>query len=92
MVYGRPHTSRAIHFIPLALLRYIADLPHQQLPEEIAYLGDHGIKAIEGAFGNRRTYEAFGNRRTYEAFGNRRTYEAFDLNFPKVWIWPFAVG
>ena len=74
MVYGRPHTSRAIHFIPLALLRYIAELSHQQLPEEIAYLGDHGIKAIEGAF------------------GNRRTYEAFDLNFPKVWIWPFAVG
>ena len=49
-------TSRAIHFIPLALLRYIADLSPQQLPEEIAYLGDHGIKAIKGAFGNRRTY------------------------------------
>lgn len=42
-------TSRAIHFIPLALLRYIADLPPQQLPEEIAYLGDHGVKAIKGA-------------------------------------------
>ena len=49
-------TSRAIHFIPLALLRYIADLSPQQLPKEIAYLGDHGIKAIKGAFGNRGTY------------------------------------
>ena len=49
-------TSRAIHFIPLALLRYIADLSPQQLPKEIAYLGDHGIKAIKGVFGNRGTY------------------------------------
>ena len=45
-------TSRAIHFIPLALLRYIAELAPQQLPKEIAYIGDRGIKAIKGAFGN----------------------------------------
>ena len=42
-------TSRAVHFVPLALLRYIADLAPQVLPEEIAYIGDHGIKAIKGA-------------------------------------------
>ena len=41
-------TSRAMHFIPLALLRYIADLAPQQLPKEIAYLGEHGVKAIKG--------------------------------------------
>jgi len=41
-------TSLAAHFIPLALLRYIADLPPQVLPKEIAYIGDHGIKAIKG--------------------------------------------
>ena len=40
--------SRAAHFIPLALLRYIADLGPQVLPKEIAYLGDHGVKAIKG--------------------------------------------
>lgn len=40
--------SRVKHFIPLALLRYIADLAPQQLPKEIAYLGDHGVKAIKG--------------------------------------------
>jgi hypothetical protein len=40
-------TSRAKHFIPLALLRYISDL--NPLPKELAYLGDHGIKAIKGA-------------------------------------------
>ena len=42
-------TSRAKHFIPLALLRYIADLNPQVLPKELAYLGDHGVKAIKGA-------------------------------------------
>lgn len=46
-------TSRAKHFIPLALLRCIAELAPQQSPKEIAYLGDHGIKAIKGSFGNR---------------------------------------
>lgn len=46
-------TSRAKHFIPLALLRYISDLNPQVLPEELAYLGDHGIKAIKGSVDNR---------------------------------------
>ena len=44
-------TSRAKHFVPLALLRYISDLNPQVLPEELAYLGDHGIKAIKGSAG-----------------------------------------
>ena len=41
-------TSRAKHFIPLALLRCIADLNSQVLPKELAYLGDYDIKAIKG--------------------------------------------
>ena len=42
-------TSRAKHFVPLALLRYISDLNPQVLPEELAYLDDHSIKAIKGS-------------------------------------------
>ena len=61
MVYGRPYIyiSRAINFISLALIRYIADLAPQLLPREFAYLADHGIKAVKGAFGSRPTYQAF---------------------------------
>ena len=42
-------TSRARHFIPLALLRLIADLPPSEVPEELAYIGQEGIKALKGA-------------------------------------------
>lgn len=38
--------SRAQHFVPLALLRYIAD--NSTLPSEIEYIGDAGAKAIKG--------------------------------------------
>ena len=44
-------TSRAKHFVPLALLRYISDLNPQELPKELTYLGEHGIKAIKGVLG-----------------------------------------
>ena len=47
-------TSRAKHFVPLALLRYISELNSQVLPKELAYLGDHGIKAIKGTLVNPR--------------------------------------
>ncbi|KIK94064.1 hypothetical protein PAXRUDRAFT_143680 [Paxillus rubicundulus Ve08.2h10] len=38
---------RARHFIPLSLLRYIADLPSSEPPEEIGYVGTAGVKAIQ---------------------------------------------
>ena len=41
-------TMRAKHFIPLALLRYIADSPSDDPPEEIQYIGKDGVKAIKG--------------------------------------------
>ncbi|KAF8165764.1 PUA-like domain-containing protein [Crassisporium funariophilum] len=41
-------SARGTHFVPLALMKYIADLPPQHLPEEIAYIGDDGVKAIKG--------------------------------------------
>ncbi|KAL0950049.1 hypothetical protein HGRIS_010057 [Hohenbuehelia grisea] len=40
--------SRAKHFIPLALLRYIADLSSSTPPNELSYIGDDGVKAIKG--------------------------------------------
>lgn len=38
--------SRAQHFVPLSLLRYIADNP--SLPDEIKYIGEEGGSAIKG--------------------------------------------
>ena len=40
--------SRARHFIPLSLLRYLADLPSAIPPEAISYVGEDGINAIKG--------------------------------------------
>ncbi|KAH9482190.1 Thymocyte nuclear protein 1 [Psilocybe cubensis] len=41
-------TSRAPHFVPLALLRKIADLaPSQGIPEEVGYLGEAGVASIK---------------------------------------------
>jgi len=39
--------SRAQHFIPLSLLRYLADLPSAIPPEAISYVGEDGINAIK---------------------------------------------
>jgi len=39
-------TARAKHFIPLALLRHIAAMATDVLPEEIKYIGEDGVKAI----------------------------------------------
>lgn len=41
-------SSRANNFVPLALLKFIADLPSNSAPEEIDYLGEGGVKAIKG--------------------------------------------
>lgn len=40
--------SRAEHFIPLALLRYIADSSFSEPPSEIEYIKNKGIEAIKG--------------------------------------------
>jgi hypothetical protein len=40
--------ARAGHFIPLSLLRHIADSANSDLPDEIAYIGIDGVKAIKG--------------------------------------------
>ncbi|KAJ7778302.1 DUF55-domain-containing protein [Mycena metata] len=40
--------SRTQHFIPLALLRFIADSPSVSPPAGLEYLGDDGVAAIKG--------------------------------------------
>ncbi len=40
--------ARAKHFIPLALLRHIADAASDQPPEGLGYIGEDGLKAIKG--------------------------------------------
>jgi predicted RNA-binding protein with PUA-like domain len=44
-------SRRAKHFTPLALFRYIATLSPSELPSEIAYVSENGVKAIKGPFG-----------------------------------------
>src|SRR5262245_17451024 len=39
----------ARHFVPLALLRHIADDPSPSPPQSLHYIGDAGIKAIKGS-------------------------------------------
>ena len=41
--------SRARNFVPLALLRQIADGPSQSPPTCLDYIGDAGVKAIKGS-------------------------------------------
>jgi hypothetical protein len=41
--------SRAQHFVPLALLRFIADSTSPSPPAGLEYLGDAGVAAIKGA-------------------------------------------
>jgi hypothetical protein len=41
-------SSRTKHFIPLALLRILANSSLADLPEELAYIGVQGLKAIKG--------------------------------------------
>ncbi|KAJ6588916.1 PUA-like domain-containing protein [Mycena capillaripes] len=40
--------SRAQHFVPLALLRFIADAPEAAPPAGLEYLGEAGVAAIKG--------------------------------------------
>jgi hypothetical protein len=44
-------SCRAKHFIPLALFRYIAALLPSELPSEIEYVSENGVKAIKGPLG-----------------------------------------
>ncbi|KAG6336487.1 hypothetical protein ID866_2601 [Astraeus odoratus] len=44
---GVKFVSRAEHFVSLSLLRYVAGLPSVEPPEEIAYIGSEGVKAIK---------------------------------------------
>ncbi|KAH9927299.1 PUA-like domain-containing protein [Fomitopsis serialis] len=39
--------SRAAHFIPLALLRKISLVSEDDVPEEVAYIGEEGVKSIK---------------------------------------------
>ncbi|OJA19359.1 hypothetical protein AZE42_00407 [Rhizopogon vesiculosus] len=39
--------ARAGHFVPLSLLRHVADSANSDLPDEIAYIGIDGVKAIK---------------------------------------------
>lgn len=41
--------ERAKHFMPLALLRYIADIPSTTPPPELEYIREDSISAIKGA-------------------------------------------
>lgn len=40
--------SRAQHFVPLALFKKIAALPTDEPPEDIAYIGEDGVRAVKG--------------------------------------------
>ncbi|KII94592.1 hypothetical protein PLICRDRAFT_33393 [Plicaturopsis crispa FD-325 SS-3] len=40
--------ARAAHFVPLALLRHVADATTGDPPEEIEYIGKDGVKSIKG--------------------------------------------
>lgn len=40
--------SRTSHFIPLALLRKIAEMSPSQIPEEISYLDEVDVRGIQG--------------------------------------------
>lgn len=40
--------SRARYFIPLSLLRHLAELPTATPPETLGYVGEDGINAIKG--------------------------------------------
>lgn len=40
--------SRAKHFVPLALLRHLADSSSTEPPTELEYIGSAGLKFIKG--------------------------------------------
>lgn len=86
--------SRAEHFVPLALLKYIADLrttsstdgEDSGIPAEIAYLGVDGVQALKGKLGLRIAH--FGHqpspcclyRHSFVVYQTRLT------NSPQRWI------
>ena len=42
--------SRAKNFVPLSLLRRIAASSSSDVPEDVSYIGEDGVKAIKGAY------------------------------------------
>lgn len=42
--------SRTPHFVPLALLRTISAASEDDVPEEVAYIGADGVRAIKRMF------------------------------------------
>lgn len=40
--------SRAKHFVPLALLRHLADSSSTEPPTELEYIGSTGLRSIKG--------------------------------------------
>jgi len=40
--------SRATHFVPLALMKHVADGSSSEPPAELQYIGNDGVKAIKG--------------------------------------------
>jgi hypothetical protein len=49
-------TARAKHFVPLALLRHVADMNGTEPPEEIKYIGEGGVKAIKSEYTARQKF------------------------------------
>ena len=41
-------TSRTKNFIPLAILRFLSSTVLEDVPQELKYIGAHGLKAIKG--------------------------------------------
>lgn len=42
-------SSRAKNFVSLSLMKRIASLPNSSdIPEDIAYIGEEGVKAVKG--------------------------------------------
>jgi len=41
-------SSRTKNFIPLAILRFLSSTALEDLPQELKYIGEHGLKAIKG--------------------------------------------
>lgn len=41
-------TSRAKNFVPLSLLRFMAEVSAVDLPEAMAYIGEAGLNALKG--------------------------------------------
>src|SRR5260221_7531352 len=64
-------SSRAKNFVPLSLLRFLADISPANLPEPIAYIGETGLQAIKGTFSLKSHNLAILNSGTDYRYGPR---------------------